>query len=238
VTGAGQGLFAGTGAIGRYWQARCVGFEVRSVEGERVGVVTRVGINPESRRVHSLHVRAPRRRDALELEPASVAFVDPWERVLIVEQADEEGAVSEAPTIVKAPTAVTALPVAAARAAPIAWHRAVPVGVAAAKRAGVMARSGGAMARSAGSTAASAAPPLGRVAVWLGKRTAYAAAFLVWLYGAVVFLLARVVARVLFVCMLALSVALGWVGPRLWSSTKKVAGQARDLSTRNSFSSR
>jgi Na+/melibiose symporter-like transporter len=83
-----------------------------------------------------------------------------------------------------------------------------------------------------------AVPPARRFSVWLGKRVAFAAAFLVWLYGALVYVVTRVVARVLLVFVALLSGALRWAGPRLWSSARKLAGHARDLSARNSFSSR
>jgi hypothetical protein len=218
-------LFAGTGAIGRYWQARSVGFEVRSVQGRRLGVVTRVGLNPESRRVHALYVARLHRADAIVIDPTFVVSVDPWERMLIVEQPDEERAVAEAPTVVKA------LPAVAVRAAPVAWHRAVPVGVAAAQHVG-------AAAQHAGSAARSCASPLRRGASWLGKRLAYAAAFLVWLYGAAVYALARATARVLLVFAAALAGVTRWVAPRLWGSTKKAAGRARDFGARHSVSSR
>ncbi len=217
MTGAGQGLFAGTGAIGRYWQARCVGFEVRSVQGRRLGVVTRVGSHPESGHVHALYVGKVHRADPIVIEPPFVVSVDPWQRLLIVEQPDEESPPSEAPTVVKA------LPAVAARTAPVAWHRAVPAGVAVAQRAAGIART--------------AAPPAGRFGIWLGKRVAFVAAFLVWLYGAAVFLVTRVIARVLLVFAVVLSAALRSAVPRLWGAAKKLAGQARD-GARHSFSSR
>jgi len=218
VTGAGQGLFAGTGAIGRYWQARCVGFEVRSVQGRRLGVVTRVGSHPGSGRVHALYVGKVHRADTIVIEPPLVVSVDPWQRLLIVEQPDEQAPPSEAPTVVEA------LPAVAARTAPVAWHRAVPAGVAVAQRAGGIART--------------AAPPAGRFGIWLGMRAAFAAAFLVWLYGAAVFLVTRVTARVLLVSAFALSAALRRAGPRLWRAARKLAGQAREFGARHSFSSR
>ncbi len=218
MTAAGQGLFAGTGAIGLYWQARCVGFEVRSVEGRRIGVVTRAMLHPESQRVHALHVGGLHRADPIVIESAFVVSVDPWQRLLIVEQSHEQQPASEAATVVKA------LPTVAARAAPIAWHRAVPVGVAAAQRVGAVTRS--------------AAPPARRCSVWLGKRVAYTAAFIVWLYGALVFVLARVAARVLLASSVVLSHGLRRAGPPVWSFAKKVAGHARELGARNSFSNR
>jgi hypothetical protein len=218
VTDAGQGSFAGTGAIGRYWQARCIGFEVRTAEGRKLGVVTRVACHPESRRVFALYVGSLHRADPVHVDPESVALVDPWQRLLIVEQADEEHAPSEAATVVQT------LPVVAAGAAPSAWRRALPVGAAAGRRAGAMARSAG--------------PPLYRSAVWLGTRAAYAAAFVLWLYGAVVFVVARPLARVALVSLVALWTALGRIGPPLRNWTKQAIGHARDLSARNSLSNR
>jgi hypothetical protein len=247
VTAAGQGFFAGTGSIGRYWQARSVGFEVRSVGGERLGIVTRVGLNPESQRVHALYVRAPHRADPVVVDAASVAFVDPWQELLIVEHS--AGALPPSETT----TVVNVLPAVAARSAPIAWHRALPVGAAVAERVWSAGQRAWSVACStvlavrrfavrlggrAAASARSAAPPARRSAVWLGKRAAYAAAFLVWLYGAVVFVLAQATARVVVFLVAALSGVLRWVGPRVWSSTKKVAVQARDFSARHSISSR
>jgi hypothetical protein len=211
-------LFAGTGAIGRYWQARCVGFEVRSVEGRRLGTVTRVMVHPESQRVHALYVGGPHHADPIVIDSAFVMSVDPWQRLLVVEQPHEEQTPSETATVVKALPAVTA------RVAPIAWHRALPAGVA--------------LAQHVWSGVRSAAPPLRRSASWLGKRAGYAAAFLVWLYGALVYTLARVTARALLFLAVALSGGLRWVAPRLWRSTKKVAVQARDFGARHSVSSR
>ena len=218
MTAVGQGLFAGTGAIGRYWQARCVGFEVRSVEGRRLGVVTRAVVHPESQRVQALYVGGLHRADPIVIEAAFVVSVDPWQRLLIVEQPHEELRSSEVATVVKA------LPAVAARTAPIAWHRAVPVGVAAGQRVGAVTRS--------------AVPPARRFSVWLGKRVAYAAAFLVWLYGALVYTVTRVTAHALLVSLALVSGGLRWAGPRLWGSARKLAGHVRELSARSSFSSR
>ncbi|HEX3454300.1 MAG TPA: hypothetical protein VHS03_06720 [Gaiellaceae bacterium] len=180
--------------------------------------MTRAIVHPESQRVHALYVGGLHRADPIVIEAAFVVSVDPWQRLLIVEQPDEELHSSEVATVVKARPAV------AARTAPIAWHRAVPVGVAAAQGVGAVTRS--------------AVPPARRFSVWLGKRVAYAAAFLVWLYGAMVYFVTRVVARVLLVSLALLSGGLRWVGPRLWSSARKLAGHARELSARNSLPGR
>jgi hypothetical protein len=76
----------GSGPIGKYWQTRCVGFEVRSSGGRLLGTVSRIGLYPESGRAVSLYVdRGGRRVRPLMLEPEQVVSVDPWSESLVVE---------------------------------------------------------------------------------------------------------------------------------------------------------
>jgi len=83
MSAAGREGFAGSGAIGRYWQTRCCGFEVCSVRGRRLGKVEAVELDRETRAVVLLLVRR-RRRNALRLRPECVEVVDPWRQSLVV----------------------------------------------------------------------------------------------------------------------------------------------------------
>ena len=78
-----QREFAGSGAVGRYWQARCHGFEVRSARGRRLGVVEALQFERKTRATVALVVRR-RRRKPLRLRPESVSVVDPWRRLVVV----------------------------------------------------------------------------------------------------------------------------------------------------------
>jgi len=83
MSAAGREGFGGSGAVGRYWQTRCCGFEVRSVRGRRLGEVEALEIDRESRAAVLLLVRRRRRR-ALRLRPECVQTVDPWRQSLVV----------------------------------------------------------------------------------------------------------------------------------------------------------
>jgi sporulation protein YlmC with PRC-barrel domain len=83
VSVEGQGEFAGSGAVGRYWQTHCRGFEVRSPRGRRLGFVEALELDRETGAVSVLLVRR-RRRKRLRLRPEAVSVVDPWRRSLVV----------------------------------------------------------------------------------------------------------------------------------------------------------
>ena len=83
MSAAGREGFAGSGAIGQYWQTQCRGFEVRSTRGRRLGRVEAVELDRESRSAVFLLVRR-RRRKSLRLRPECVEVVDPWLQSLVV----------------------------------------------------------------------------------------------------------------------------------------------------------
>ncbi len=83
MSAEGQGEFAGSGAVGRYWQTRCCGFEVRSVRGRRLGTVAALELDPESRATVTLVVQRRRRRP-LRVRADAVGSVDPWRCSLVV----------------------------------------------------------------------------------------------------------------------------------------------------------
>ena len=82
MSAAAREGFAGSGAIGRYWQTRCCGFEVRSDRGRRLGEVEALELDRETRAAVLLVVR--RRRKTLRLRPECVQVVDPWRQSLVV----------------------------------------------------------------------------------------------------------------------------------------------------------
>ena len=78
----------GSGPIGKYWQTRCVGFEVRSSGGRLLGTVSRIGLYPESGRAVSLYVDRSggrHRLSPLVIQPDQIVRVDPWSESLVVE---------------------------------------------------------------------------------------------------------------------------------------------------------
>jgi hypothetical protein len=210
MTFAGQGAFAGSGAIGRYWQARCLGFDVRRPDGRPLGIVVGVESDPESGRTTMLLVerrRRGRRTRRLQAQPASVLLVDPW-RCLVVLTLPR-----------KAPWT---------RHARAAWQAAVRGGGRAreqAVKAGVA--SWGVIALSSG-----AAPPIRRSAFWLGARSMYALAFVGWLYGAAVYLVTRIVCRLLLIVARVLRRTVILLVPllvRAWEALRRVASRAAAL---------
>ena len=82
VPGGGQGGFAGSGSVGRYWQTRCRGFEVRSTHGRRLGRVEALELDRRTRATVVLVVR--RRLRLVRMRPECVQAVDPWRRSLVV----------------------------------------------------------------------------------------------------------------------------------------------------------
>jgi hypothetical protein len=185
VTGAGQGGFAASDAVGRYWLARCDGFEVRSPDGRLTGVVSAVELDLADRA--SALVVQRRRRRPLYVHPAAVALVDPWEETVVVTLPPRK------PRTAHVRPAAAAAVHGAHAASAHAWEtgrRLVPV-------------------------ARRAAPPSQRFALWLGARTAYALAFAGWLYGAVLFVVSRVATRVLLVVVREVTRLSVRVGPPL-----------------------
>jgi hypothetical protein len=84
VSGGGQGRFAGNGSIGRYWQARCRGFDVRSPRGRRLGTVEALELDRETAALAVVLVRRRGRQRVLRVRPEWISLVDPWERCLVV----------------------------------------------------------------------------------------------------------------------------------------------------------
>lgn len=172
MTLAGQGAFAGSGAIGRYWQARCLGFDVRRPNGRPLGVVVAVECDHESGRPTMLLVERRGHRPALRVEPGSVTLIDPWRRLLVVALPRTDPWTGHARAAGRS----------ALRGGNVARERAVRAGVA----------SWGLLA-----PASRAVPVAHRFGFWLGARTIYALAFACWLYGAAVFLVTRPTVRLL-----------------------------------------
>lgn len=82
MTGDGQGAFAAADAVGRYWLAQCEGFEVRSQDGQLTGVVAEVEHDPAGRALTLVVQR--RRRRPVEISPAAVTLIDPWQEQVVV----------------------------------------------------------------------------------------------------------------------------------------------------------
>ena len=68
--------------LGRYWLARCDGFEVCSVDGRLSGVVEGVELDSAGRAMSVVVHR--RGRAPLEFGRASIAAVYPWQRLVVV----------------------------------------------------------------------------------------------------------------------------------------------------------
>src|SRR5436309_5762499 len=74
--------FAGASGVGRYWQTRCRGFEVRSTGGRRLGRVEGIELT-RGKEVAALVV-SRRYRRSIRVRPDRVGSIDPWERTLTV----------------------------------------------------------------------------------------------------------------------------------------------------------
>lgn len=201
VTGAGQGWFAASDAIGRYWLARCDGFQIYSEDGRRTGIVA--GVDHDSAgRATTLLVERHKGRP-LEIKPGSVTWIDPWQQLVVV---------APPPRTPRAPR-TRAVTHAASRGGHAAWTGAATVGAA---------------SLTAAATARRAGPPSGRFAAWLGARTAYALAFLGWLYGAVLFKLSRAAVWALLMMLRVASRVGFWIlppmGRSLRAATRKAVG--------------
>jgi hypothetical protein len=206
VTGGGQGWFAGSGAVGRYWQTRCLGFDVLSPEGRVIGTVERVELEPLSR--HSASVVVHRRRRGLHsrtlrMGTGAIELVDPWNRMVVASL--PKGGRSGS-----------------ARRGAVRTGHALAAGAARTGTAG----------RHVASLAGEAAPPAGRFGVWLAARSVYLIAFLGWLYAAVVFSVSRVAMRVLLTASKAFARMSAWLAPRLARLTQRAARKSSDLAHR------
>lgn len=201
MTGAGQGWFAASDAVGRYWLARCDGFEVSSEDGRLSGVVCEVE-RDDAGRASTLVVERNRRRP-LELNAAAATLVDPWQRQVLVALPRRRPRTARVRTVAQT----------ASRGGHAALAGAATVGAA---------------SLTVASTARRAGPPSGRFALWLGARVAYALAFAGWLYGAVLYAVSRAAARFLLMLLRAAARAGFWVLPPLARSMR--AGARRALS--------
>jgi hypothetical protein len=163
--------FSGSSAVGRYWQERCEGFAVRSVEGALIGTV-------DDHSEEALVVCRGRGRRPLRVSRSTVSVVDPWQRTIWV-------------AIAPKPRAAAVWTVRAGRVA--------RAGAAGAKRLGPPARASIATAAALASEAPRLVPPAKRVGRRLGYRGALLSAVVLWLYGVVVWAVVRVSLRVLLV---------------------------------------
>ena len=194
MTDAGQGWFAASEAVGRYWLARCDGFEVCSEDGRLTGVVAGVDLDSAGRPSTLLVERHKGR--PLQIEPGSVTWVDPWQQLVVVTLPPRKPRTARARAVTRA----------ASRGGHAARTGAATVGAA---------------SLSAAATARRAAPQSGRFAARLGARAAYALAFLGWLYGAVLFTVSRAVAWVLLMLVRGASRVGSWIIPPLARSAQK-----------------
>jgi hypothetical protein len=181
--------------------ARCEGFEVCSEDARISGVVARVELD-RTRRASALVVE--QRRGALfRLDSAGITFVDPWRRLVVFASPSRVPRAARA----RAASALALRPV-------VRGSRATLTGTA---KAGAALAAGGAAARRA-------APPSRRFAVWAAARAAYALAFAGWLYGATLYVLSRVAARVLLVVLSGLTRLGIRVTPPIARATRTVTG--------------
>lgn len=206
MTGDGQGAFAAADAVGRYWLARCEGFEVRSEDGQLTGVVAEVEHDPAGRAL-TLVVQRGRRRPVV-IRPSAVSLVDPWQEEVVVH------------VPARKPRPARVRPVAAAT-----WAHTSEAG------------------RSVIPVARRAASPSRRFAFWLGARTAYAVAFVGWLYGAALYTVTRAATRVLLLALREVTRFAVWFVPLVLlgvqsaaHATARLAGRFRRWSRRRSHS--
>jgi hypothetical protein len=176
--------FAGASTVGRYWQARCGGFEVRSTRGRRLGTVDGFEFD-RGREVSALVIRRRARRP-LRVPPECVGSVDPWQETVFVTTRRDRHARRWAAT-----------------AAHGTAHAARSAGAGAVAGAVTVGRASPRHARSAWLAATAAAvrvwglrrlvAPTRRLLGRWGRRAALAAAFVGWLYAVAVFTAVRLV---------------------------------------------
>jgi len=190
-TRTGQGGFASSGAVGRYWLAHCVGFEVSSLDGELSGIVDGVELD-RAGRASRLFVQQRLGR-TLELGSSSVTAVDPWRRLILVTRPGRK------PRSARARTVRTVSTVALRKG----WQAA---------------STGAACARAASAAvvvaAGRAAPPSRTFTSWLGLRAAYALEAALWLYAVTVFTITRAAVLLLLAALRCVVRVATWVGPR------------------------
>jgi hypothetical protein len=221
VTG-GQGGFAASGAVGRYWLARCDGFEVWSEDGRLSGVIDGVELDPAGRASTLLVHRRGRR--PLEVGRSSVTAVYPWQRLVVVAPPERNPRTARA---------VHAASGTAARGGQAAWSGATRGGQAAltgatrgGQAAGAAAARAGAVSVAAAATARRALPPARRLARRVGARAAYLLAIAGWLYGFVVFTVSRVVVRALLVTLSGVARVSVRAAPPIAHSARKATRKA------------
>lgn len=186
VSTAGQGGFAGSGVVGRYWQTRCRGFEVRSVRGRRLGTVESLELDRETATAAVLLVRRRRRRP-LRVRPELVSVVDPWQRSLVVAVPPRRsGSRHAARGLARGVRTSGAHAVTMAR-----WAVTIARGT---RRLG---------------------PPVRRALAWAGPRALLAGALAVWLYALVVFTVVRLAAVVLRAVTVGTARGGAWLAPHL-----------------------
>jgi hypothetical protein len=188
--------------VGRYWQARCLGFEVRSPTERLLGTVEAIELDRRSGRPAELLVR-PRRGGShtplLQIDPESVVLVDPWRRLIVAAPPQKSRRTRSALET-------------AGRGGHAAWTGAARAGPAS-RRVAVVARR--------------AAPPSGRFTLWLAVRTAYALAFACWLYAATVYLVSRVATRLLLATVNRLVRISLWIASALKPAQEAIGSRVR-----------
>ncbi len=187
MSGGGQGRFAGSGTVGRYWQARCRGFEVLSARGRRLGTVEWLDLDRETAAVSVVHVRRLRGGGTLRLGPESISVVDPWERYVVVTLPRRR--------------LVPAWPSTAARSTARCTARG--------------ARAGGATTIRVVRGSRRIVPPAASTARGVGRRVALGAGLVGWLYGTAVFHVARICTKALLAATVIAARACAWAAPRL-----------------------
>jgi hypothetical protein len=219
VSAVGRETFAGSGVVGRYWQTRCCGFEVRSPRGRRLGLVEAIDVDQDTAAATRIVLRSPRGRP-VSVDVGCVEVVDPWRCTLVVALPRRRRVSAAGGTVVRGATrGAASLRLTAVRAAGAARNEAPRAarfllvttrGTARAGRrfsgsaAGALrsGASGGAHAARGGSrrlslAARRSAPPVAstlraatrHAAVWLGMAA--------WLYGALVASFVRLLVRLL-----------------------------------------
>jgi len=185
ASAVGQGRFAGSGVVGRYWQARCRGFEVRSTRGRRLGTVQSLELDRDTAAAAVLVVRRRHRRP-LRVRPELVSLVDPWQRSLVVSLPRHRKVPAWPGTAARGVARVT-----------LTSGRGGAKLVRGARRIGPPARRATVLAASRVSDSRRLVPPARRGLLGLGRRAVLAAALVVWFYALLVFTLVRVVLAML-----------------------------------------
>ena len=208
MANGGRGAFAGADPVSRYWEARCLGFEVLTVRGRAVGLVEGLELDRDSGSARLLLVR--RRsvfgRTTLRVRPESVSALDPWRRSLVVTLPRRTSPVRRAGSVSR----------------PIARGTRI-VGISIVR-----------IARGAPRTVPSAVRQVrrgGRPAVWAARRASFAAALAAWIYAVAVVSVVRVCARLVLAAAVGACRAGRWGAPRAARASRRAAAALRERSS-------